>query len=178
MALLRFAAPPSGVVSSAARTEEAATMTRPTRWFEDLHPGEVAEFGDYAMTASEVVEFATRFDPQPFHTDPVAARDSIFGGLVASGWHTGSAVMRMLVDHYVTPESSMGSPGLDEIRWLKPVRPGDRLRVRVTVLEAIPSRSKPDRGVIRSLTEAINQDGEVVMTMRGMNMIRRRPVGA
>jgi acyl dehydratase len=152
-------------------------MAPGTRWFEDVAAGDVTEFGDYLMSESEIIDFARRYDPQPFHTDPEAARESFFGGLIASGWHTAGAVMRMLVDHFVSPASSMGSPGIDELRWLKPVRPGDRLRVRVTVLETIPSRSKPDRGIVRSLTEAINQDGEVVMSMRGMNLLRRRPAG-
>lgn len=150
-------------------------MPPPTRWFEDLVPGTVTSFGDHLMTEEEIVGFATRYDPQPFHIDPEAARGSIFGGLIASGWNTAGVVMRMLVDHYISRETSLGSPGIDELRWLKPVRPGDRLSVRVTVLECIPSRSKPDRGVVRSLTEALNQNGEVVMSMRGMTMLRTRP---
>jgi acyl dehydratase len=154
---------------------EGDTMPPPNRWFEDFKPGDVARFGDCEMTEAEIIAFATSYDPQPFHTDPEAARDSIFGGLIASGWNTASVVMRLLVDHYISPGSSLGSPGIDELRWLKPVRPGDRLSVRVTVQECIPSRSKPDRGVVRSLTEAINQHGEPVMSMRGMNMLRTRP---
>jgi acyl dehydratase len=150
-------------------------MPPPTRWFEDFSPGDVASFGDHLMTDDEIIGFATRYDPQPFHIDPEAARDSIFGGLIASGWNTASVVMRMLVDHHLSRETSLGSPGIDELRWLKPVRPGDRLSVRVTVLECTPSRSKPDRGVIRSLTEALNQRGEVVMSLRGMTMLRTRP---
>ena len=152
-------------------------MTRPTRWFDDIRAGDVSEFGDYEMVEAEVRAFATAFDPQPFHIDPAAAQDSIFGGLIASGWHTGSAVMRMMVDHYLSPESSMGSPGIDEVRWIVPVRPGDRIRVRITVLSVVPSRSKPDRGIVHSLTEVLNQKDQVVMTMKGMGMIRRRPAG-
>jgi acyl dehydratase len=151
-------------------------MSAKTHWFDDLSAGQVYTFGAHEMTEAEIIEFATRFDPQPFHVDPVAARESTFGGLIASGWHTGAVMMRMLVDHFINLEASLGSPGLDEIRWPRPVRPGDTLHVRVTVLETIPSRSKPDRGVIRSLTEAITGDGEVVMSMRGMTMLRRRPV--
>ena len=150
-------------------------MPRPTRWFEDITTGSVYEFGDHEMTGADIIEFASRFNPQPFHIDPAAAGDSIFGGLIASGWHTGSVVMRLMVDHYLTPESSLGSPGVDEIRWIVPVRPGDRLRVRITVLDTVPSRSKPDRGIVHSRTEVLNQNDQMVMTLKGMAMIRRRP---
>ncbi len=153
-------------------------MSRPTRWFEDVTAGDIAEFGEHLMTEADVIAFATAYDPQPFHIDADAAQDSIFGGLIASGWHTGSVVMRMMVDHYLTPESSLGSPGVDEIRWIVPVRPGDRLRVRITVLSTVPSRSKPDRGIVHSLTEVLNQKDQVVMTLKGMGMIRRRPMAA
>ena len=146
------------------------------RFFEDFRPGEVLEFGDYLVTEDEIVEFAKRYDPQPFHVDHEAAEKSIYGGLIASGWMTGSIVMRILVDHFISPESSMGSPGVDEIRWTKPVRPGDRLRVRVTVVEARRSQSKPDRGIIQLQQEAINQDGETVMSIRGMGLYRCREV--
>jgi acyl dehydratase len=150
-------------------------MTDLPRWFEDFVPGMVTEFGDYVITESEIIDFARRYDPQPFHTDPEAAKHSNFGGLIASGWNTIGAMMRMMVDHYVPGNASLGSPGIDEIRWLQPVRPGDRLRVRVTVQEATRSRSKPDRGVVRSLNEVLNQRGEVVMTMRGMMLMRAQP---
>ena len=146
------------------------------RFFEDFRPGEVLEFGDYLVTEDEIVEFAKRYDPQPFHVDHEAAEKSIYGGLIASGWMTGSIVMRILVDPFISPESSMGSPGVDEIRWTKPVRPGDRLRVRVTVVEARRSQSKPDRGIIQLQQEAINQDGETVMSIRGMGLYRCREV--
>ena len=144
------------------------------RHFEDYHAGDVQEFGDYQVTEEEIVEFASRFDPQPFHTDPQAARDSIYGGLIASGWMTASVMMRMLVEHFISPASSMGSPGMDELRWLRPVRPGDRLRVRSTVLEARRSQTKPDRGAILALQEVLNQDGEVVMTAKGWGLYRCR----
>lgn len=150
-------------------------MTTPTRWFEDFVPGMVTEFGTYELSEAEIIDFARRYDPQPFHTDPEAARESNFGGLIASGWNTSAVMMRMLVDHYVPANASLGSPGIDELRWTQPVRPGDVLRVRVTVQEATRSRSKPDRGVVRSLNEVLNQRGEVVMTMRGMVMLRARP---
>ena len=152
-------------------------MTRPTRWFDDIRVGDVSEFGDHLMTEEAIRAFATDYDPQPFHIDEAAAGRSIFGGLIASGWHTGSVVMRMMVDHYLSPESSMGSPGIDELRWIVPVRPGDRLRVRITVLSAVASRSKPDRGIVHSQTEVLNQKDQVVMTLKGMGMIRRRPAG-
>ncbi len=150
-------------------------MPAPERWFEDFSPGDVFEFGDYLMTEAAILEFAGKFDPQAFHTDAAAAKESIFGGLIASGWHTCGAAMRMMVEGYIPANASLGSPGIDELRWVKPVRPGDRLRMRVTVLESVPSRSKPDRGVVKSLSETLNQDGDVVMTSKGMVMYRRRP---
>jgi acyl dehydratase len=144
------------------------------RYFEDYTPGETVEFGEEQVTEQEIVEFATRYDPQPFHIDPEAARESIYGGLIASGWMTGGILMRMLVDNFIPPAASMGSPGIDELRWHKPVRAGDRLRARVTVLETRRSESKPDRGVIRFLQEAINQNGETVMSVKGMGMYKCR----
>ena len=144
------------------------------RYFEDYQPGEVFEFGDYPITEEEIVEFAKRYDPQPFHVDRQAAAESIYGGLIASGWMTGSIMMRMLVDHFVSPASSMGSPGVDEVRWVKPVRAGDRLRVRVVVLDAKRSQSKPDRGLLYVQQEALNQDGDTVMTIRGMSLNKCR----
>jgi acyl dehydratase len=150
-------------------------MAAAERWFEDFVPGQVSEFGDYHLSETEIVEFASKYDPQPFHTDPVAAAGSIYGGLIASGWQSGAIMMRLLVEHYIPRNASLGSPGVDELRWLAPVRPDDRLRLRVTVQETTPSRSKTDRGVVRSFTEMLNQDGTVVMTIRGMVMYRRRP---
>ena len=144
------------------------------RFFEDYQVGETFEYGHHLVTEEEIIEFATRYDPQSFHIDKTAAEQSIYGGLIASGWMTGSVMMRMAVDHLISPLSSMGSPGIDELRWLKPVRPGDRLRVRATVLASKRSQTKPDRGVIELLQEAINQDGEVVMTICGWGMYRCR----
>jgi acyl dehydratase len=148
------------------------------RYFEDYIVGETIEYGDYLVTESEIVEFATRYDPQPFHIDPQAAKDTIYGGLIASGWMTGSIMMRLMVDHFISARSSMGSPGLDEVRWIKPVRAGDRLKVRVTIETARRSQSKPDRGVIFAHQRAINQHGEVVMSIKGMGMYRCRPAQA
>jgi acyl dehydratase len=144
------------------------------RYFEDYVPGTVHEFGSIAVEKDEIIAFAQRFDPQPFHTDPEAAKQSVFGGLIASGWHTASLAMRLLVDHYISHVASLGSPGVDELRWLKPVRPGDALSLRVTLLEAQRSRSKPDQGFIRALTEALNQNGETVMTMKSGGFVRAR----
>ncbi len=112
--------------------------------------------GSFSLSEAEIIAFAKEYDPQPFHVDPVAAKDGPFGGLIASGWHTTSMMMRQLVDHYVSPESSLGAAGVDELRWPKPVRPGDTLHVRATVLEARRSGSKPDRGIVKTLTELTN----------------------
>jgi len=136
------------------------------RYFEDYHVGTVDEFGEVAVTAEDIVAFAARYDPQPMHVGP--------GELIASGWHTAAMVMRLFVAHYLSKVATLPSPGIDELRWLRPVRPGDRLRVRVTVTEARPSQTKPDRGIIHSLVEVINQHGEVVMSQRPMNLMRRR----
>lgn len=144
------------------------------RYFEDYRVGLSDEFGKIVVEEEEVIAFGRRFDPQPFHIDPVAAEESIFGGLIASGWHTAGMMMRLLVEHYLSPTASLGSPGIDEIRWLKPVRPGDVLSVRVTVTEATRSRSKPDRGVVRTQVEVLNQRCEVVMSMKGINLLRCR----
>ena len=110
------------------------------RYFEDYPVGEIAEFGDYPISEAEILAFAAQYDPQPFHLDQAAAAGTIYGGLIASGWMTASVAMRMMVDHYISPRSSMGSPGIDELRWLRPVRPGDRLRMRVSVLDARASQ--------------------------------------
>ena len=145
-----------------------------THYFEDLTLGRVFELGAVEVSADEIIEFATRFDPQPFHIDPVAAADTMFGGIIASGWHTCSMCMRLLVDGLLSGSTSLGSPGMEQIRWLAPVRPGDRLTARSTVEDARPSSSKPDRGTVTLLTEMHNQAGVVVMTMRGMGMYSRR----
>jgi acyl dehydratase len=147
-------------------------------YFEDFIPGLVREFGPAVVDEAEIIEFARRYDPQPIHTDPEWARTGPFGGLIASGWHTAAIAMRLLVDQYLPPAASLASPGIDELRWLRPVRPGDELRIRVTVIETRPSRSKPDRGLLRSRIEVLEADGSAVMTMIGMNIIRRRPEAA
>lgn len=148
------------------------------RYLEDYTPGGVYQFGPIAVEESEIIAFGKRFDPQPFHTDPEAAKESSFGGLIASGWHSASLMMRLFVDHYLTRCASLGSPGVDELRWLKPVRPGDELLLRVTVAEVTPSRSKPDRGLLRSYIEVLNQHDQVVMTMIALNLVAYRKSGA
>ena len=144
-------------------------------YFEDFPPGDVRESPARAVTRDEIVAFARQYDPQPFHLDDEAATRSIYGGLLASGWHTCAIYMRLMWETFLKDTASLGSPGVDEIRWVKPVRPGDTLQVRFTVVEATPSRSKPDRGIVRSLSEVFNQHGEIVMTMRGLGMFGRRP---
>jgi acyl dehydratase len=154
------------------------TFARPItdRYFEDYVEGDIHHFGTTAVEADELIAFATRFDPQMMHTDPEAAKHTPFGGLIASGWHTAGLTMRLYVEHYLTQVASLASPGLDELRWLKPVRPGDTLSVRVTVLKAAPSKSKPDRGAVTSFVEVINQAGEIVMTFKVVNIIGKRPL--
>ena len=147
------------------------------RYFEDVEPGTVEEFGSYEVTEAEIVEFAERYDPQPFHVDREAAEESIFGGLIASGWHTAAMTMRMLVDNVVDPETTMGSPGVEELRWQVPVRPGDVLSVRQELLEKRPLESRPEAGLFRYRSETLNQDDEVVMTLVGAGMIARREPG-
>ena len=151
----------------------AASLTK-ERYFEDYIPGTVFEYGETRVDEAEILDFARRFDPQDMHVDPEAAKRGRFGGLIASGWHTGAMMMRLLADNFLPKGASLASPGIDELRWLHPVRPGDVLRVRVTVLEATPSRSKPDRGMVRTLIEVLNQDGKAVMSLKPMNIIARR----
>lgn len=145
------------------------------RYFEDYRAGQVLTAGPMRVEEDDIVAFARKYDPQAMHTDPAAAARGPFGGLIASGWHTGALMMRMFADNFLSPESSIASPGLDELRWRKPVRPGDALSLRVTILEARPSRSRPDQGVLRSLVEVLNQDGDVVMSLKPISLVRRRP---
>ena len=144
------------------------------RYFEDYSPGHVYEFGTITVSEAEIVAFAMQFDPQDSHLDPEKAAAGPFGGLTASGWHTISLAMRLYVDHYLSHVASLASPGADDIRWLKPVRPGDVFRIRVTILDARPSRSKPDRGIVRARVEAINQKDEVVLAVTLVSFIGRR----
>jgi len=145
------------------------------RYFEDIRAGDVIELGSVEVTREEVVAFASRYDPQPFHVDEEAAARSPFGGLIASGWHTAAMFMRLFVDGILTGSASLGSPGVEELRWLHPVRPGDVLTGRVRVLETRPSERNPTRGTVITESEALNQDGEVVMRMRARGFFGRRP---
>jgi acyl dehydratase len=144
------------------------------RYFEDYVPGAVYEYGYVTVSEAEIISFARQFDPQPIHVDPGFAASGPFGGLIASGWHTTAIGMRMIVDHYLSRVASIASPGIDELRWPAPLRPGDSVRMRATILEARRSRSKPDRGLVRTHGELINQNGETVLTLTAMNLIRAR----
>jgi len=144
-------------------------------YFEDFEVGFERQYGTYTFTTELIKKFAGEFDPQPFHMDEAAAENSPFGGLIASGWHTSCAVMRLIVDELLGEESgSMGSPGIDQIRWLKPVRPDDTISLQTKVLSVTPSKSKPDRGVIHTAYSVRNQNNEEVMTMIGIGMFLRR----
>ncbi|HEV3104207.1 MAG TPA: MaoC family dehydratase [Trinickia sp.] len=145
--------------------------------FEDMEVGSRSEVGTHTFTAEEIVEFANRFDPQPFHIDEAAAKASAFGGLVASGWHTCSALMGMLVRNVLDGSTSMGSPGIEEIRWAKPVRPGDTITLFNSVLDKRVLSSRPDRGILTTLWEGINQAGETVVTVRSKVLFGLRNPG-
>jgi acyl dehydratase len=142
------------------------------RYFEDYVPGAVHEFGSLTVDEQEVLDFGKRYVPLSYHVDKAAAKNSIYGGLIASGWHTAALMMRLYTENYLSRVANLGSPGCDELRWDKPVYPGDRLAVRVTVLEARVSQSRPDRGIVRSFVEVINQKDEVVMSLKMVNFVR------
>lgn len=148
------------------------------RYFEDYITGSVYEFGPVDVEEEEIIAFAKKFDSQDFHIDPVKARDTAFGGLIASGWHTGSLMTGLYVKQYLSGASSLGSPGMSQLRWLVPVRPGDKLTVRVHVRETRLSKSKPERGIVNSDIEMLNQDGVVVMDLSVVNMIATRASAA
>ncbi|MBX9962683.1 MAG: MaoC family dehydratase [Burkholderiales bacterium] len=152
-------------------------MTKKYYW-EDFKVGEVSEMGRRLVDRDEVVAFAQQFDPQPFHVDEAAAKASMFGGLIASGWHTVSMVMRMMCDSYLLDSASLGSPGVDHVKWVKPVRPGDTIRAMRTVLESRRSASRPEIGIVKTLWEVFNQDDELVMTMEGYGMFKVRGAAA
>jgi acyl dehydratase len=151
---------------------------RVTRYFEDYIPGLTVDCGTFTLSEADIIAFASQYDPQPFHVDPVGAKDGPYGGLIASGWHTVGSTMRQLVEFYISAESSLGAAGVDEVRWPRPVRPGDTLHVRAGVLEARRSASKPDRGIVRSSVELTNQDGEVAMTLTAINFVLLRDPAA
>jgi acyl dehydratase len=146
-------------------------------YWEDFKVGEREEIGSKQVSLDEVVAFARQFDPQPFHVDEAAARHSHYGGIIASGWHTCSMVMRMMCDAYLNKSASIGSPGLENVKWVKPVRPGDRITAFRTTLESRASKSRPEIGIVRNLWEVFNQNGELVMTMEGHGMFYRRSKG-
>ena len=145
------------------------------RWFEDYVPAAVYVYGSITVTEEEILRFADEFDPQRIHTDPEGARQGPYGGLIASGWHTCGIMMRLYADHYLSKVAGLASPGIDELRWVRPVRPGDTLSLRTTVRSARVSRTKPDRGLVHTGIEVLDQHGEPVLTMTAMNILLRRP---
>jgi acyl dehydratase len=148
-------------------------------YFEDIIPGNKSSFGRYEVTREEVIEFASKYDPQPFHLSDEAAANTYFGRLSASGWHTAAMMMRMLVDNMSDiQQAGLGSPGIDELRWLKPVYPGDILRVETEILDKRASRSRPDMGSFRSKATIFNQDDVAVMTTTSIGLIRMRLQGS
>jgi len=150
------------------------TTSADNRYFEDYASGAVHEFGSITVDENEVLEFGRRFVPLPYHTDKDAAKKSIYGSLIASGWHTAALMMRVYTENYLSRVANLGSPGGDELRWDKPVFPGDQLSVRATVLETRRSESRPDRGIVRTLIEVLNQKNEVVMSMKMVNFVKCR----
>lgn len=143
-------------------------------WWEDFKVGERAELGRHSFSEAEIVAFGRQFDPQPFHTDAEAARETVFGGLIASGWHTCAVGMRLMWEGYLSKTVSLGSPGLDSIRWLKPVRAGDTLAYRRIVLESRASTTRKGVGLVKHRWEAVNQHGELVLTMEGWGLFGRK----
>jgi len=143
-------------------------------FWEDLQPGTVRDLGEVTVSAEEIKDFAEQFDPQPFHTDEAAGRRSIFGSLCASGWHTAALAMKLTAENFLNESASMGSPGVENLRWLKPVYPGDTLRLQQTIVESRPLRTRTDTGLVRSVWDMFNQNGEKVLHMEGYGMFRRR----
>ena len=174
-------------MAAMAATEEAGTRTLSEadfavpltdRYFEDYLAGAVYEYGYASVTEPEIIEFAQRYDPQPMHVDPEWAATGPFAGLIASGFHTAGLFMRLYVDHYISRVASLASPGLDEIRWPTPVRPGDKLWIRTTVLETRWSKSKPDRGLVRTRGEMFTDDDRQVLSLTALNFLKARNPGA
>jgi acyl dehydratase len=144
------------------------------KYWEDFQIGERAELGRHTFTEQEIVEFGERYDPQPFHMDPEQAKQSAFGGLIASGWQTCAIGMRLMVEGYIRQTVSLGSPGIDNIRWVKPVRPGDTITYSRIVLESRASATRKGVGLVKHRWEAVNQRGELVLTMEGWGMFGRK----
>jgi acyl dehydratase len=149
------------------------SLSHGTRSFDDFQAGDVVELGTVSISEEEIITFARQYDPQPFHVDPEAAARSRFGGIIASGWQTAGLFMRLYAEGVLNTTVSLGSPGVDHLQWPNPVRPGDTLTGRWTVLECRPSRTKPDRGVIRSRGEMLNQNGDIVLSLEALNIIGR-----
>lgn len=143
-------------------------------YWEDLTPGSTHQLGSVSPTKEQILAFAGQFDPQPFHLDEAAAQASVFGRLCASGWHTCAMAMRLMVDNFLSEAASLGSPGLESLKWLKPVFPGDTLSLSHTILESRPMASRPDVGLVRTAWEMHNQHGDKVLHMEGYGMFRRR----
>ena len=144
------------------------------KYFEDVQVGDVMRFGHYEVTRDEIIEYARQFDPQPFHLDEEAAKASMFGGLIASGWHTGAMFIRMVVEHTTPVHATTGAMGFDDLKWIRPVRPGDVLSVESEIREKIESRSRPDRGTVKIESRISNQRGEVVMSLVSLVIYLRR----
>jgi acyl dehydratase len=144
-------------------------------YFEDVQVGETQRFGRYEVTREEIIEYARQFDPQPFHVDEAAAKASTFGGLIASGWHTGAMLIRMINDHAIPGAATTGALGFDDLKWLKPVRPGDVLSAETRVIDKTESRSRPEIGVVKIDSQVLDQRGEVKMSLISLVLYRRRP---
>jgi|SRR5687767_1400330 acyl dehydratase len=155
-------------------TSSAFAQPPEDRYFEDYVAGSVHEFGRIRVDEEEVLEFGRRYVPLSYHRDKEAAKSSIYGGVIASGWHTAALMMRLYTENYLSKVANLGSPGGDELRWDKPVFPGDELSVRATVMEARRSESRPDRGIVRTFIEVLNQKREVVMSLKMVNFVKRR----
>lgn len=149
-------------------------MAQTKTYWEDLQVGQTRELGHVTPTRESIIAFATQFDPQPFHLDDEAAQASMFGALCASGWHTCSMAMRLMVDHFLVDSSSLGSPGLEKIQWHQPVFPGDTLHLRMHIAETRPMRSRPHVGMVRVVWDMSRQDGKKVLSMEGWSMFGRR----
>jgi acyl dehydratase len=169
--------PPSPAVATRTLSEHDFAVPIDDRYLEDYTSGAVYEYGHIQVTEAEILEFARAYDPQPIHVDPVFAAGGPFGGLIASGWHTTGIFTRLLVAHYLSRVASLASPGIDELRWPAPLRPGDSVRPRATILEVRLSRSKPDRGLVRTRGQLISQNDEDVLRLDLMNIISRRAAG-
>ena len=152
-------------------TKINSNLSKDECYFENYEKNSVFLFGPLNILEKDIIEFAKLYDPQPFHIDPNVAKNGPYKGIIASGWHTCALVMRTLVENYFSTISSIGSPGIDELRWLFPVRPGDELSVRVTVLGTRRSQTRPDRGIVKTFVEVINQEELIVMSFRSVNFI-------